>query len=342
LPRSRKTVLIYDAQSGAWPCRQEWRVNHRVLVIEDHDLWRQRVCAELGRTERYDVVGELTDGAEAVREASRLKPDVVILDISLQNVNGIEAARRIFTANPDARILFLTAQRSREIAEAALATGARGDLLKTEAGGKLELAVETVINGGWFISPGLPDEVVHTTRRKRHFPWRHDAVFHSSEPALIDDYVRFAEDSLESGKVVIMAATPDRLGRVQAGLESHGVAVGRAVDEGRYVQIDATDASEPGFDKDEELRRSAAFFCGMPETAGADRRVAACGAVAPPVWRAGQTGTRVELERFWNERVRTFGADLFCGYLLGESRVPGDDYDAFRQICGCHQDVHVR
>src|SRR5579859_500603 len=102
-------------------------------------------------------------------------------------MNGLEAARRIVGANPDARILFLTGQQSPDVAEAALACGARGYLLKAEAGAALPRALEAVAAGARFVSPALPPHVVDATGPQGD-AHRHAAVFHSSEAALRDEY----------------------------------------------------------------------------------------------------------------------------------------------------------
>jgi len=122
-------------------------VNYSVLVVDDYERWRRRVAAEIDKSARWRVIAALEDGVDAVREAKARRPDVILLDIGLRTLNGVEAARRILADDPSARILFLTGQSSPEIAEAALATGAAGYLLKPEAGRSLLLALESVAAG---------------------------------------------------------------------------------------------------------------------------------------------------------------------------------------------------
>ncbi len=322
-------------------------MTRRVLVVEDHELWRERVCAELGRSPRYQIVGQLADGAEAVDAARALKPDVILLDIGLLTFSGIEAARRIVAEEPNARILFLTAQRSVQIAEAALSTGARGYLLKTETAGNLQLAVETVANGGWFISPGLPPEIMDVVRPKPTATGRHDAVVHSDKLLLGGEYVRFAEAALDAGKVVVMIADGELRATVQARLASTGIDVDRAVDEQRYLTVDSTAQVarliRDGCNEEDELRRSSAFLARISAAAGVEHRgLAVCGAVSLPLWRAGCVDAAIGIERAWDTSIRAMGGDLLCGYLLNGSRLADEDYEVFQQVCGCHQTVHVR
>jgi DNA-binding NarL/FixJ family response regulator len=111
-------------------------VGRRILVIDDHEPWRRQI-ASVARDGGWQVVGEGADGLEGVRLTEELKPDVILLDVELPTLNGLEAARRILARDASARILFLTAHRSWDIAAAALGTGGSGYILKSEAGHEL-------------------------------------------------------------------------------------------------------------------------------------------------------------------------------------------------------------
>lgn len=101
------------------------------------------------------VVGEAADGREAVQKAETLKPDLIVLDIGLPTLNGIEAAKRIRVVVPGTRILFLTAINDKDMVRAALSTGAQGFVLKTDAGTELLPAVAAVLGGDDFVSSGI-------------------------------------------------------------------------------------------------------------------------------------------------------------------------------------------
>src|SRR5689334_2792107 len=103
----------------------------RVLVVEDHEAWRRHISSALRNTRQYDVIGEVTDGLEAVQAAASLKPDLIVLDVGLPTFSGIEAARRILELTPEVKILFVSEHRLRDIADAALGTGAHGYILKS-------------------------------------------------------------------------------------------------------------------------------------------------------------------------------------------------------------------
>ena len=320
---------------------------HRVLVVEDHELWRRRVCSELERVSRYSVAGEVSDGESAIREAEALAPDLILLDIGLEKMNGIEAARAIREANPSARILFLTAQRSTEIAEAALATGARGYLLKSEAAGRLELAVETVLNGGTFVSPGLPPQLAALTKplSTSDDAW-HTAVFRGDEDALVDDYVRFAQAAFHEGKVVVAVCETSRLESIRERLAAKGVAIARAIQEKTYVEVD----SDPEFSRlmregcgHEHALRAAAddILRHAARASGQERRVAVFGAISPRLWKAGQPDAALRVEQAWDAAAKAMGADVLCGYLIADERLAEERYGVFREVCARHDAVHV-
>ena len=320
-------------------------MTYSVLVVDDYEPWRRRVAAELDKSGRWRVVGECADGADAVREAAALRPDLIILDIGLKMVNGIEAARRIMAADPAARILFLTGQQSPDVADAALAAGGRGYLLKSEAGGGLLRAVEAIIAGARFLSPGLPPDSVTATVAPTH-RHRHTAVVHSSMAALPGEYARFVQGALADGRPVIIVAPRTSLESVHARLEREGVAIGHAIDEGRYRAFDM--ASElarlmpHGRYERERFRASADRMLSDLAKAAPGRRAAICGEMAPHLWREGRVDSAIDLERLWDEAARANGADVLCPYCVDGSRVAEREYSAFREICGVHGAVHVR
>jgi DNA-binding NarL/FixJ family response regulator len=124
----------------------------RILLVDDFVPWRRRVCAMLQKHRELQVIAEVGDGLEAVQKAGKLKPDLILLDIGLPKLNGLEAASRIREVAPDAAIIFLTENNDKDIAQAALSAGARGYVLKTDAGKELLRAVAGVLAGNVFVS----------------------------------------------------------------------------------------------------------------------------------------------------------------------------------------------
>ena len=127
----------------------------RVLVVEDYESWRRYFLTLLSKNEGLQVIGEVSDGLEAIQKAEELQPDLILLDIGLPRLNGIEAARRIRRVSPASKILFVSENRSADVAEEALNTGAGGYVMKSDAESELLPGIRAVLDGKRFISASL-------------------------------------------------------------------------------------------------------------------------------------------------------------------------------------------
>ncbi|MFI5070959.1 MAG: response regulator, partial [Terriglobales bacterium] len=116
----------------------------RILIADDHEVVRRGLVALLQGQTDWQVCGEAVDGREAVDKAQQLKPDVIILDIGMPSLNGLEATRQILKTNPHARVLILTLHDSDQVVRDVLNAGARGFLLKSDAARDLVAAVEAL------------------------------------------------------------------------------------------------------------------------------------------------------------------------------------------------------
>jgi DNA-binding NarL/FixJ family response regulator len=125
----------------------------RILIADDHDLIRRGVRALLESQPGWEVCGEAADGRSAVRMAGRLRPDLVVLDIGMPELNGIEAIRQIKAERPEASILALSLHDSEQLVHDVLAAGARGYVLKSDASERLVAGVRTLLEGGTFLTP---------------------------------------------------------------------------------------------------------------------------------------------------------------------------------------------
>lgn len=136
-----------------------------ILLVEDFESWRHFVSSTLKHNPKLRIVGEVSDGLKAVRRAQELQPDLIVLDIGLPGLNGMDAARQMHQVAPNSRILFLTENYSPDIAAKALSTGARGYVVKSDAGSELLAAVEVVLQGELFVSARLAGhEFINTIR----------------------------------------------------------------------------------------------------------------------------------------------------------------------------------
>lgn len=125
----------------------------RILVADDHEVVRRGLCALLRNQPEWEVCGEASDGREAVEKVLTLKPEVVILDIGMPNLNGLEATRQILKANAHVKVLILTLHDSDQVVQEVLNAGARGFLLKTDAARDLVAAVEALRRGKTYFTP---------------------------------------------------------------------------------------------------------------------------------------------------------------------------------------------
>ena len=324
-------------------------MTYRVLVVEDHELWRRHLCSVLEQTIQWQVVGVAADGVEAVQKAEELKPDLILLDVGLPRLDGIQAARRMLAHDPGSRILLVSEHQSLDIAQAALGAGARGYIVKSDTARDLLLAMEAIVEGKRFMSARLAGRVfdvtndVSVTREMR----RHGAGFYSDESSLLNDCARFAEAALNAGTSLIAVLTDSRRDALHQRLRARGIDVDRAIRERRYVPLDVpTLLSRFIVDgRLDEARFWDAASALIMEAARAatrsDPSVAVCGEGAPTLWREGMVDTAIALERLWDDVARTFDVDVFCPYSV-EDPGSGEESEAVQAIRAVHSAVHVR
>jgi len=124
----------------------------RVLVVEDFAPFRQFISSTLKKRPDLQVIGEVSDGLEAVRKAEELQPDLILMDVGLPTLNGIEAARGIRKLSAKSKILFVSQESHTDVIQEAFCIGALGYVIKTHAGIELLAAVEAVCQGGQFVT----------------------------------------------------------------------------------------------------------------------------------------------------------------------------------------------
>lgn len=132
----------------------------RILIADDHEVARKGIRSLLESHPEWEVCAEASDGREAVECASRLEPDIILLDIGMPNLNGLDAARQILATTPGARILILTVHDSEQVVREVLAVGARGFLLKSDAGRDLLAAVEALQRRRTFFTSSVAQLMV--------------------------------------------------------------------------------------------------------------------------------------------------------------------------------------
>jgi len=146
----------------------------RVLVVDDFKPWHHLISTMLRKQPELNIIEGVSDGLAAVQRAQELQPDLILLDIGLPTINGLEVARRIRRCSPQSKILFVSENLSPGIAEEALGTGAGGYLVKSDAASELLPAIKAVLKGKRFISSRLAGHfLVATTLSTQtlHLSW---------------------------------------------------------------------------------------------------------------------------------------------------------------------------
>lgn len=142
----------------------------RILIADDHEVVRRGIRTLLETHSEWEICGEASTGKEAIAKATRLKPDVVLLDITMPEASGLEAISEILKAQPQTRILVLTMHDSGQMASRALAAGACGLVLKSDAARDLVLALEAISKNKAFLSPQVTKILVNEIRHNQAMP----------------------------------------------------------------------------------------------------------------------------------------------------------------------------
>jgi len=142
-----------------------------ILIADDHAMIRQGVRSLLSRNEQWCVVGEAVNGREAIEHFQQLRPDLMILDISMPEINGMDVARQILNTHDDAKIIVLSMYNDDDYISKCLEHGVRGYVVKSETGDQLEEAVETVLRGDCYFSHEVQKSILkrysNTLTRKK-------------------------------------------------------------------------------------------------------------------------------------------------------------------------------
>jgi len=335
----------------------------RVLVVEDYAAFRRVLVSAIQSKAEIQVICEVADGPEAVQKARELQPELILLDIGLPRLNGIEAARQIRNLSPESKILFVSQESSADIVQAALVTGAKGYVVKADVGRELIPALDAVLRGQTYVSKSLsghgltnvPDRsAIHLVEMRHGLETRreqglqstrhHEVGFYSDNRSLLDGYTRFVGAVLKSGNAAIVVATELHREKLLARLQAYGLDMSATIEQGRYIALDnaETIATFMVNDLPDPVLFSKVTGNLMARTAksveGDHARVAACGECAPLLWERGNAEGAVRLERLWDEIARSYGVQVLCGYPQSsfQGRTEGDTFD---RICAEHSSV---
>lgn len=170
----------------------------RILIAEDHNLVAE-LCKKLLESE-FDIVGTVSNGLALLHVALELKPDVIVVDIGMPGLNGLDAARQVKKMCPKVKVMFLTVNDDPEVAAEAFRNGASGYLLKTCAASELVTAVRYVLRGNTYLSPTLPKDTVDFLRRRRE--------------QLVEEGKRLTEREVEVLQLLAQGKTMGGIGKI--------------------------------------------------------------------------------------------------------------------------------
>ena len=328
----------------------------RVLVVDDHEAWRRFYLTTLQKRPELQVIGQAFDGSEAVHIAQEVQPDLILLDIGLPIMNGIEAARRIRKVSPASKILFVSENRSRDIVEAALTTGAGGYVVKADAAGELLPAVDAVLQLKRFVSASLSgydlvEPIEDQSRNGVTTPFRaqknirHEVEFYADDNGFVDGFARFIKAALKDGNAVIVIATDPHQASLLQRLTQDGLDIPAEIEQGSYTPLNVTDTL-PNFmvnDSPDPIRFRKLAGDLITKVAkgakGEHPRVAVCGEGVHTLLAVGNLEATIMLERMWDEIAQQYEVDVLCGYFRS-AFANEESASTLERICAEHTAAH--
>jgi DNA-binding NarL/FixJ family response regulator len=338
----------------------------RVLLVDDFVPFRRLLRSTLQNELELGAIVEASDGGEAIELAQALQPDLILLDIGLRKLDGIEAARTMRKLAPRSKILFVSQESSIDIVEAAFSVGASGYVVKMDIGRELLTAVKAVLRGekfvgsrfagqGFFATSDVQasgstrdDKILRALQRQdAQIARRHEAGFYSDDASLLDGFTQFVGAALKAGNSAIVVATESHRDGLLPRLQAYGLDIGAAIEQGRYISLDAAEML------------STCMVNGMPDpirffnvaddlllnaakaAKGENPRVMVCGEGVALLWVHGNPEAAIRLEHLWNEILKSYDVDVFCGYPL-DSFQGGIGSHIFDKLCAVHSAIHSR
>lgn len=327
----------------------------RVLAVDDHGPWRRLLCSTLQKHREFQVIGEASDGFEAVLKARTLQPDLILLDINLPTINGIEAARQIREFSPGSKILFVSEHRSWDIVQEALRTGGEGYVVKSRVARELFPAMEAALRGSRFVGSGCdfagtagsdatdhPGRFPAKDKSKRH----HEVHFYSDDPLFLNSPAQFIGGTLRAGGAALIVATAPHREELLQRLQTKGLDMDAVIEQGRCIVLDAADAissfkSTGVLDSVQALKLLGDLIVTASRAARKDgSRVAAFGECAGLLYEQGNVEAAIQMEKVGNQLVQMYDIDILCGYSLNRFQ-GGAGSPVFQQVCAEHSAVYL-
>ena len=316
----------------------------RILVADDFENWRRQVRLLFQARPAWHVISEASDGSDAVQKAKELKPDLILLDIGLPKLNGIEAARKIRQLSPSSQIVFLSLNKDLEVVRTALSTGAQGYVYKMDVRRDFLPAIEAVLRGEPFVSSSLKDYPFTDTSAEKA-PHSHELQFYSEDAVFLDSFAHFIATALKSGRAAIAVITESHRSGLVSRLKAQGLDVDAATQQGTYIQLDVAETlSTFMVNGMPDTTRFFEVAGGLIEAAAKAARqehcgVVVCGECSPTLWAEGKADAAIRVEQLFDQVGKTFELDILCGYALSTFHGEEDEH-VFQSICAEHSAVY--
>jgi CheY-like chemotaxis protein len=314
---------------------------YRMLVVDDYEPFRRVVRLTLQVRDDLQIIGEASDGLEAVRKAKELQPDLILLDIDLPTLNGIQVARRLRDLVPQAKILFVSVESSADVVREALNMGGSGYVHKLDVGSELLPAIEAILGGKQFVGSGLKDEF----SKVFPVPRNHEMLIYSDDAVLLESFARFIAGSLTANNAAIVLATKSHREALAQRLKERGFDIDGAIQQGTFILLDASEMLSTIM-VNGVLDRILFFdgLSGLIESAARATKtnhpgVAILGECCGLLYDKGNPDAAIRIEKTGNELVKVHTINILCAYPL---RPEQKDDRAFKNICAEHSAVSYR
>ena len=304
-----------------------------VLLADDHALVSESVSAILA--DDFDVVATVTDGRRALDASLLLDPDVIVLDVTMPELDGIQTARELKRAGSRAKVVFLTMHKADEYVAEALRSGAQGYVLKTRIHSDLKSALDHALAGRLFV-PSLASLFAAADAETGG----HAVQFYENNRTFLDDLAGSLGLALTRGdSVAVVGSDMTRAGIAQR-LNERGLDIARASAEGRYVPMDVGDAlSQLLRDGRPDAESIAEIVDSLDRSrvaaTGSRSRLTVVGEMAVVLVQNGNYEAVGRLERLWSDLTRTLPFVTLCAYPI-QCFDPGERHELFRSVSAEH------
>jgi DNA-binding NarL/FixJ family response regulator len=316
----------------------------RILIVDDYKDWRRMIRLLLRTRPEWWVLAEASDGLEAIAKAEELKPDLIVLDIGLPKLNGMDVAREVRRISPRTKIVFLSQNTDLGIVGAALGTSASGYVHKTHAQRDLVPAVAAVLQGERFVSSSLEGHPSTASPKGEKVGHHHEVLFYSDETVLLDRVTQFISVALKAGDAAVVVATKAHQDSLLQRLRSEGVDTDSAIKRRAYIPLDAEETVSTYMfgdwpDKVQFLELFTKLIQSASRGLNAEHsRVVIFGEGSAVLWAKGKEGAAIRAEQLCNCLARTYKIEILCAYPSTNFGAK-EDQDAFHSICAEHSAI---